>query len=188
MRCGLPALLRLLLTALQLPAQVADRTAGKDEFPALQLLPPGSKVQGISLPRYQNHRVTAHIIAGLLEVCTRHLVQMSSIRTMLYGEDDEATEVKLEKADYDFSTGVMRSDAPASVTNPRFSASGASVIFNTTTQRGLLHGPVHTTLNRDLLTNPPTTPQKLNAPAPPTCCLLRCCPRPGERTRSCRLP
>lgn len=161
MRCSLPLLLLpLLMTAMPLSAQVTDRTAGKDEFPALQLLPPGSKVKGISLPRYQNHRVTAHIIAGLLEICTRHLVQMNSIRTLLYGEDDEATEVNLEKADYDFSTSIMTSDAPVSVMNPRFSASGTSVIFNTATQQGLLRGPVHTTLNTELLANPPTPLQK----------------------------
>lgn len=157
---GCTLLLALLLAAPQLPAQVADRTAGKDEFPALQLLPPGSKIMGISLPRYQEHRVTAHIIASLLEVCSRSLVQMSNIRTVLYGEGDETTQVELEKADYDFSTNVMTSNAPAAITNPRFSASGSSVIFNTDTQRGLLRGPVHTTLNTGLISHPPTAPQK----------------------------
>lgn len=154
MRRALTITLLLLSAAPLLTAQVADRTAGKDEFPALQLLPPGSKVQGISLPRYQDHRVTAHIIAGLLEVCTRHLVQMNSIRTVLYGAEGDTTEVTMEKADYDFRTNVMTSEAPAAVTNPRFSAQGTGVIFNTATQRGLLRGPVHTTLNTDLISHP----------------------------------
>lgn len=154
-------LILLLLAAPMLPGQMAaDRTAGKDEFPALQLLPPGSKVHGISLPRYQDHRVTAHIIADLLEVCTRHIVTMTTIHTMLFGENNETTQVDLEKADYDFRTGVMTSDAPASVTNPRFSAQGKAVIFNTNDQRGLLKGPVQTTLNTNIIANPPTAPKK----------------------------
>ena len=153
-------ILLLLLAAPLLPGQMADRTAGKDEFPALQLLPPGSKVHGISLPRYQDHRVTAHIIADLLEVRTRQLVLMTAIRTVLYGETGETTYVELEKADYNFGTSVMISEAPASVTNPRFTAQGKAVIFNTTTQRGLLKGPVFTTLNTSVISQPPAPPKK----------------------------
>ena len=37
-----------------------------NEFPGLQLLPPGSKVRGISLPRYENHRVSALLMTELL--------------------------------------------------------------------------------------------------------------------------
>ena len=58
-----PRLIVLLVLAV-LPlsmGQVAERTAGEDEFPALQLLPPGSVVEGISLPRYEEHRVTAFL-------------------------------------------------------------------------------------------------------------------------------
>ena len=153
-------LLLLMLAAPLLPGQVADRTASKDEFPALQLLPPGSKVQGISLPRYENHRVTAHIIADMLEVRTRQLVKMTAIHTVLYSEDNETTYLDLDDADYDFSTSVMTTDAPASVTNPRFSARGTAATFNTATQQGLLKGPVFTTLNATLISNPPTAPKK----------------------------
>lgn len=154
-----PMALLLLLAAPLLPGQVADRTASKDEFPALQLLPPGSKVHGISLPRYQEHRVTAHIIADLLEVRTRQLVKMTAIHTVLYSENGETTHLNLADADYDFSTSVMTTDSPASVNNPRFSARGSAVIFNTATQQGVLKGPVHTTLNTELIKNPPQPPK-----------------------------
>lgn len=153
-------LLLLLSAAPLLQGQMADRTASKDEFPALQLLPPGSKVKGISLPRYQNHRVTAHIIADLMEVRTRRLVTMTAIRTMMYSENGETTVLKLRSADYDFGSSVMTTDKPGSVENPRFSAQGKAVIFNTTTQSGVLKGPVYTTLNTDLLNNPPAAPKK----------------------------
>lgn len=149
-----------MLAAPMLPGQVADRTAGKDEFPALQLLPPGSKVHGISLPRYQDHRVTAHIIADLLEICTRQLVKMDAIRTALYGENNEITYVELEAADYNFGTSVMISDRPASVNNPRFSARGAAATFNTATQQGIMKGPVYTTLNTNVIAQPPAPPKK----------------------------
>lgn len=150
--------LLLVLAALS-PAQV-DRTAGQGEFPALQLLPPGSRIQGISLPRYQEHRVTAHIMADLLEVLSRFEVRMATIHTVLYGEAEDTTHVQMQDATYDFRTSIMASDTPASVTNPRFSAEGSAVSFNSETRCGIIKGPVHTTLNTSIFTNPPAPPKK----------------------------
>lgn len=150
----------MLLTAPLLPGQKADRTAGEGEFPALQLLPPGSEVKGISLPRYTNHRVTAHIMADLLRVLSRFEVHMSGIRTMLFSEEGEITTVTMAEADYDFRTSVMRTTGSASVENPRFSAKGSGVMLQSNTRRGVLLGPVHTTLNVSVIAHPPTPPEK----------------------------
>lgn len=156
-RALLPLL--LMLAAPLLPGQV-DRTSGQGEFPALQLLPPGSEVKGISLPRYQEHRVTAHIMADLLKVLSRYEVHMTGIHTVLYSEEGEATTVRMKRADYDFRTSIMVSEQAASVEHPRFSARGEAVTFNSETRTGLLKGPVYTTLNTSLLSQPPTTPKK----------------------------
>ena len=151
--------LLLVLAASQLPGQV-DRTAGQGEFPALQLLPPGSEVKGISLPRYQDHRVSAHIMADLLKVLSRYEVHMKGIHTVLYSEEGESTTVKMAQAKYDFRTSVMVSENTATVENPRFSARGESVTFNSESRLGLLKGPVYTTLNASLFSQPPAKPKK----------------------------
>lgn len=156
----------LLLSLLLLPAapplsgQMPEHTAGKDEFPALQLLPLGSKILGLSLPRYQGHRVVAHIMAKVIEVSSRHVVSMDDVRTILYGEEGDTTEVRLKHAEYDFRTNTMTSQSALSATNPRYSVSGTGAVFNTDTRCGLLRGPVYTTLNLNVISKPPTPPHK----------------------------
>lgn len=145
----------LLCSAISLAmGQMPDRTAGKGEFPALQLLPPGSVVKGISLPRYEKHRVSALIMADELEIISRQVVKLKGIVTALYGENDETTTVRLTAAEYHFGTALMSSEGKVSLSNPRLTAQGEAVYFNSDRQQGMLRGPVITTLNTDALSHP----------------------------------
>ena len=122
-----------------------DDIAGS-EFPGLQFLPPGSKVKGISLPRYEKHRVSALLMSELMEIVTRSKVSFSTIRANMYAENGETTLVTCAKAAYDFRTKIADSDASTAVDSPRFSASGNGVTFSTENNMGLLKGPVRTTI------------------------------------------
>ncbi len=128
-------------------AQVAERTAGEGEFPALQLLPPGSVVHGISLPRYEDHRVTAMLKADLLEVLSRHEARLENIHSVLYGEDGESTRLNLPGARYNFRTALLSSrTGPVELIHPRYNARASGVIFHSVSHRGVLTGPVHTVI------------------------------------------
>lgn len=134
-----------------LMAQSPNVNSADDEFPGLQLLPPGSKVRGISVPRYDNHKVCAFLMATELEVVSRTEVTLSGIRAMLYeqeGEDntDSATNITCDKAGYDFKRKVIISLTPAEVNGPKFSAKGNGVVFSLTGRIGLIKGPVRTTI------------------------------------------
>ena len=148
-----PILLLILATLPLSEGKVAERTAGEDEFPALQLLPPGSVVEGISLPRYEQHRVTALITAKKMMVISRREVRMNGIRSFLYAPDGgETTCVQLTEAKYDFRTKLMHSLAPpVALLHPRYTVRGSSVVFSNATHCGLVKGPVSTTfrLNAD---------------------------------------
>ena len=80
--------LTLLASALLLPLhvhgqqQAADAVV-EDEFPALQFLPVGSVVEDISIPRYENHRVTALLLAKSLEVKSRKVVELGKLEASL---------------------------------------------------------------------------------------------------------
>lgn len=139
----------LCVAALLVPAawgQAAADSVSESEFPGLQLLPPGSKVKGISLPRYENHRVSALIIARLMEIVTRSNVRFDGIRAELYAENGETTVVTCDTADYDFRTKQVNSDAATAVSSTRFSAEGVGVTFSTSSNTGVLKGPVRTTI------------------------------------------
>lgn len=153
----IPALHIALLTAPLAMGQLPNTPTQKGEFPGLGLLPPGSVVSGITLPRYEKHRVSTQIMAKRLEVVDAHRVKLSGIRTSLYKENGEITDVELETAEYNFKTEMMISNTKASMRNPHFSARGSAVTFSHLRQQGLLRGPVHTTLNTADLAKPTDT-------------------------------
>lgn len=142
----------LLLLPLALSARGADGAGSADavsegEFPGLQLLPAGSVVENISLPRYENHRVTALLQADKLCIIDRRTVELQGIRAALYNTDGTKTEVQAGNVRYDFTTKKATSSGTVSVSDPRFSARGERLLYNTTNSRGVLVGPVRTTFS-----------------------------------------
>lgn len=135
--------------------QVPKSSVAEHEFPGLQLLPPGSKVKGISLPRYENHRVSALLIAKLMEIATRSEVKFTGIKAELYAENGEVTTVTCEQAAYDFRTSIVTSDTEPEVESPRFSARGTGVTFSTADKIGVLRGPVHTVVKNSAFNKKP---------------------------------
>ncbi len=153
MKALLPALALFPLFAPLAQAQLAADTVGKGEFPGLQLLPPGSIVKDISLPRYVGPRVASLFRATELRILSRSDVQLSGITAELYSETGEITLISAPQVHYSFRTEQASGDGETSVTDPRFTARGSGVIFSSTLQCGLLRGPVHTTVNTQYFTN-----------------------------------
>lgn len=152
MRHALTLLAAVLLLPLQSPGQQQADAVVEDEFPALQFLPVGSVVEGISIPRYENHRVTALLVARSLEVKDRKTVFLRGLNASLYGADGNQTDVATESVTYSFASKMARTTGEARVQDPRFSARGKGVIFSTSTSKGFLHGPVTTTVSASLFT------------------------------------
>ena len=152
MKSLVPALALVLLAPLA-HAQLGADTVGKGEFPALQLLPPGSVVKGISLPRYLNHRVVSVFRSTELKILTRSEVQLTGIRAQMFSATGETTHIVTPMVHYSFRTEKAVGEGDTSVSDPRFTARGKGVVFSATRQCGLLRGPVHTTVNTALFEN-----------------------------------
>lgn len=126
---------------------VAERTSGPGEFPALQLLPPGSIVRGISLPRYEDHRVTGLLTANLMKVLSRHEARMERILSYMYSVTGETTQVRMATALYDFRTELLISrDNIVTLQHPRYNVRAHGGILRNGTRCGVLMGPVHTVI------------------------------------------
>lgn len=147
----LTPLLLLLLPALPLGAQDPSDAVVKGEFPGLQLLPPGSEVKGISLPRYEKHRISTLIRAAKLIVLSRKEVELKDIEVSLYGEDGAVTRIATPGATYDFTTLRAATQGTVKLEDPRFSAEGKGVVYRTELRRGIITGPVRTTLSASVL-------------------------------------
>ena len=113
----------------------------------MQFLPEGTVIEGISIPRYENHRVSALLLADALRVDSRTTVTMEKLTASLYSDDGNQTDISTDSVEYSFATKVACTAGNANVQDPRFSASGKGVIFNTSTRKGFLHGPVKTTIS-----------------------------------------
>ncbi|MBR1979047.1 MAG: LPS export ABC transporter periplasmic protein LptC [Akkermansia sp.] len=135
------------VAALMLPLWAADPTddVGQKEFPGLQLLPEGSVVKGIVLPRYEKHRVSALMMADELRIDTRSLVSLKNLRAELYSPAGGLTTIMCGITQYDFSKDSITTDQTAAIKDSRFSAKGKGISFSTRTQLGILKGPVRTT-------------------------------------------
>ena len=144
------SILAVLLLVPQARGQAPADTVGAGEFPGLQLLPPGSVVRNISLPRYEQHRVAALFRAQELRVISRSMIRLLLIRAEMYALSGETTTVDCGEAQYDFSRSFVISDTETRVEDPRFSARGKGVVLDTREQKGLLLGPVHTTISSQL--------------------------------------
>lgn len=129
-----------------LGAQSPNINRAEDEFPGLQVLPPGSKVKGLSLPRYEGNRVSALLQADQLKVVSRTELALTNIRAALYADNGETTTVQCSKAGYDFRKKAIVAPAEAEVKHPQFSLSGVGVIFSTHRRVGFVKGPVRTTI------------------------------------------
>lgn len=165
------ALFLLLLLPLAVAARGADGAGSADavgagEFPGLQLLPPGSEVENISLPRYENHRVTALLQAAKLCIIDRRTVELRGIRGTLFNSDGTKTEINAGNARYDFTTKKVVSSGTVSVTDPRFSARGEKLLYNTENSRGVLIGPVRTSFStKALMKKKPAASSPVETPA-----------------------
>lgn len=144
------SLLSLLLLPLHCWGQQRTDAVVEDEFPALQFLPAGSVVEGISIPRYENHRVSALLLADRLVVKTRKTVVLENLAASLYGTDKTQTDIHAGNVSYNFATKRGQTTGTAQVTDPRFSASGKGIIFCTKSNKGFLRGPVITTVSASL--------------------------------------
>lgn len=150
MRFTLTLLTLLALTPLQSQGRQRTDAVADNEFPALQFLPVGTVVEGISIPRYENHRVSALLMADRLIVKNSRTVVLENLNASLYGADKNQTDVSTTSVTYSFATKIARTTGEAKVNDPRFTAQGKGVIFNTSTSKGFLHGPVVTTVSAKL--------------------------------------
>ena len=163
-------MLRILTTIFILALSLASgqgvrNPARKGEFPGLNLLPAGSVIQNISLPRFEGHRVASHLLADRLQIISPRLVKLTGVRSSMFALTGEVTTIELENADYDFETEQLSTDKPVRLVDPRFQAEGAAAIFSTPRQEGLVRGPVTTLIHTEILQSAPPRSAK-TPPAP----------------------
>lgn len=122
------------------------------EFPGLELLPPGSVLEGVSLPRYKENKLNVLVTSPYMKVESRIEFSGLNVYTYLYDEGQtETTRMFMEVASYFFDTKMLFSRKKTIINDYRLEALGTGMTFDTTRKVGFMHGPVETVIHGDVL-------------------------------------
>lgn len=128
-------------------AQLPSDAVGPGEFPGLQLLPVGSVIKGITVPRYEAHKVSALMRAEKMTVDSRTTVKLQKVTVNLFDEKGAVTIANAPGVEYDFTTKHAFTTGKVTLKDDRFTAEGTKALYHSETQRGILIGPVRTTIS-----------------------------------------
>ncbi len=122
--------------------------AKKSQLPAISLLPDGSELKGVMLPRYDENQN----LVGVLKAETMTLVNDEEIAgtsvTLEFFNPDESPRgrVDLKNATFYRSKGLIEAKQNVAITSDRLTAHGSGLVYSLTNGEGYLSGPVTTTI------------------------------------------
>ncbi len=126
------------------------------KFPALELLPPGSDLNNVSLPQYENRRKTALITSVLMKVLSETEISGDEVNVYLFAEDGhETTRMYTLNGSYFFDTLSLVSDHKTIIDDERFRAEGTGLRYHSESMVGFLKGPVKSRIRMGKLKKDP---------------------------------
>jgi lipopolysaccharide export system protein LptA len=142
MRAILPALLLLspALHAEEAPA------APRKKIPAVSLLPNGSKLHGVMLPRYDDEqRLSAVLKADVMTLVSDQVIAGDHVTLAFYNTDQSPrARVVMDNAMLDQATGLLEAGGGVKLRGDRIEADGTGLIYQMDKAKGFLAGPVET--------------------------------------------
>ncbi len=144
-------MLRLvILLTLVSPATAGDMTerVTKAKIPAISLLPNGSQLKGVMLPRYnEKHQQVGVLKAALMTLVNAGQVEGTQVSIEFFNPDQSPrARIDLIKATFYQEKGLVVTREPVEIKSDRMTASGSALHYSIEGGKGLLSGPVTTTL------------------------------------------
>ena len=153
-----------LLTA-SLPA--GDIALPGKKIPAIALLPDGSELKGVMVPRYdENHQLVGVLKSGGMTLLSAREIAGKRISIEFFNPDQTPRgRIDLASAIFDQEKGLLAATEPVEIVTPRLSARGSGLHYSFTQGRGYLTGPATTTLQNPTETTMNSPFQPLRAAA-----------------------
>ncbi len=138
----------------------------KPAFPTLDILPEGSVLRRVRLPRYdKDFNPTSLLSADKLTVLDRARIEGEGLNIQLYGKDGSVqAQTKMRHAIYNQTDSSLHATEAIYIKGKNYLASGTGLIFNWTSKRGFLLGPASTLFQTDQPDK--TTSMQLRRPHP----------------------
>lgn len=115
----------------------------------MSLLPDGSVLQGVLLPRYDKDRnLVGDLKAEKMTLIDEKEIQGENVLIKFYKPDRTLRgKVQLQKAVFNQSTSKLRADEPVEITTDNLVAKGSGLIYAFQNGQGFLIGPANTRLS-----------------------------------------
>ncbi len=135
-----------MLPALAQEVQAVQAKDSTSAFPGLPLMPAGSVVKGIIVPRYESGKVSSLIKIAELKVESSSLLSVKGFAASLYDQSGNITKIVTPLAYMNFETAFVNSQGQISMDDPRFTARGQQLHLDTQKKVGVLRGPIRTSI------------------------------------------
>ncbi len=112
------------------------------------MLPPGSVLQGVMLPRYdEKRRLTSVLHAEILTLIDEDNIRGDKVLIEIFNLDGtRRAKIDLAEAHLDQKKGILTAKQNVQIQSDRLTASGTGILFDLATTSGFLIGPVTTTI------------------------------------------
>jgi hypothetical protein len=142
-----------------------DETLPERKLPAVSLLPAGSVLRKVMIPRYdQQRKLSAVLRAAVMTIIDPQTIEGEQVSLDLYNPDrSRSARIDLEKAHFDQRKGTLDARQPVAIAAEDFSAHGSGLIYTYEKARGFLLGPVNTRFFA-----PPPKTSMIRPPSPRT--------------------
>jgi len=134
------------------------------KIPAISVLPDGSELEGVVLPRYdQKLRLTGSLRADKLTLLGPEKVQGDNVHIKLIDPDstDAPTRITLGSATLNQASGIITAVEDITILSARFTATGTALHLAFEEGRGFVSGPATTVIlpQQETAMHKPTTPR-----------------------------
>jgi len=150
-RRSIPAIcLTLALPMAHAADEAANDESGMRKIPAISVLPDGSELEGVVLPRYdQNLRLTGSLHAGRLTLVSPEVIRGENVRISLIDPDREQGNIRIDlgNAVLDQASGIIRASEDVTMVSARFTATGTALHLEFEAGRGFVSGPATTLIH-----------------------------------------
>lgn len=121
--------------------------AGVDKkLPMLELLPVGRELPKVSLTRYEGPRLSMLLTAGRVLVASPQEIAATMLNVYLYGKNNQPSHFFTKDASYFLNKKLVISREETTLKEENFSAKGSGLYMNTDIKKGIILGPVQTTI------------------------------------------
>lgn len=121
----------------------------------ISLLPKGSVLKGVLLPRYDDQRnLVGDLKAETLTLVDETRIEGKTVRIRFYQPDGSLTgDIRLTKALFNQKSAQLYANEPVKITSDRFFASGTGLSYGFQNGEGFLNGPVTTWIQPEKTTS-----------------------------------